>query len=151
EGLRINLEKTRRSARQSLELCSVSLDGQAPPAFDSGFTAEEKADLLDGCYELLLVLADAEAPAVQPSKEAQLRQALQALDRAPRRGPRSPPSHAYPPRRARYLNLLGEAAAARREEDEARRQPPATALDHYLVGDLLYREGKVAEAVPEFE
>jgi eukaryotic-like serine/threonine-protein kinase len=151
EGWLANVKKTRAAAREGLELAGVLPEGKAPPPRDASWTDEENAAAVAGCYELLLVLADADAQAL-PGEEAagQLGQALRDLDRADSLGWAGHPTQVYHLRRARYLEQLGDPAAAA-ERRLAAARPLATALDYYLAGDEQYKQGNIPEAVRDFE
>jgi tetratricopeptide (TPR) repeat protein len=152
EGLLANVKETRAAARKALELAEVPLEGLVPLARKPSWTDEENAVALAGCYEMLLVLAEAEGQAL-PGEEggSHVRQALRILDRAAALGCPIHPSEAYHLRRARYLEQLGDQAAAGEERRRAAGRPPATALDYYLLGDEEYRQGHIAAAVHDFE
>jgi tetratricopeptide (TPR) repeat protein len=152
EGSQANVRQTRAAAPRTLALARMSLGGQAPLAPDPYWTAEENATAAAGCYELLLVLAEAEGhPLLGEEPEPQLRQALRLLDRAASLGWSSHPTQAYHLRRARYLEQLGDQAEAQQERRRAAERPPTTALDHYLLGDAEYKQRHFAEAVRHFE
>jgi tetratricopeptide (TPR) repeat protein len=153
EGLAANLKTTRRAARQAVGLFGVVPERAGPPVVGPSLTEGERGEVVKGCYELLLVLADAEAqvlPGQEPDPE-QLRQALVILDGAGRLGYPAHPLRAYHLRRARYLEQLGQTRAAAREQEGAARRPPSTALDFYLGGEDQYKRGNVAAAVRDFE
>jgi tetratricopeptide (TPR) repeat protein len=152
EGSQANISQTRAAAPRALALAGVSLEGRAPLSPDPYWTAEENATAAVACYELLLVLAEAEGqPLPGEGAEPQLRKALRLLDRAASLGWASHPTQAYHLRRARYLEQLGDQAEAKQERRRAADRPPATALDYYLLGDEKYKQGHFAEAVQEFE
>jgi tetratricopeptide (TPR) repeat protein len=138
-----SLEASRRAALAALSLFGLPGDPNARPAFDASFKFKddrEKTAIQTGCYELLLVLAESQA-------QDQPRQALATLDQARQLRQRT---KAYHLRRARYLELLRDGSAAK-EHEEASRCPAAGALDHFLVGDDLNRQGKLLAAIGEFE
>ena len=92
----------------------------------------------EGCYELLLILAETEEPDA----------GLRVLDAA---GKLRPPTRAYHLRRADCCARRGDASAAERERRAAEALPLASPLDHFLVAKELYRQGKWAEALPHFD
>jgi tetratricopeptide (TPR) repeat protein len=148
--LAFSREAARDAARRGLAEFG---DGAAvPDRADPSFSPEEKRKIHDGCYELLLVLAETQArdPSPRPPGEhrARLLGALADLDRAAGLKPRT---RAYHLRRGRYLELLDQADAARRERDQTRSLPPADAMDHFLVGEELFQRGDPAAALREFE
>jgi tetratricopeptide (TPR) repeat protein len=97
---------------------------------------------------LLLILAETEAQSAPLGKASEqngrLREAGRLLQQALRFGP---PSRAYHLRQARYLSLLGDPDGTRREEKAAADVSVRHVLDHFLVGDELYRRGRFEEAI----
>src|SRR5262249_542533 len=123
---RPKLRATRNRARQTLALWNVSIEDRAPLALDAPFVGSQRGEVLGACYELLLVLAEAEAqPLPGERQDTQREQALRILDRASTLGWTGHPTQAYHLRRARYLEALGQAEAARREKERAAARPPA--------------------------
>jgi tetratricopeptide (TPR) repeat protein len=116
------------------------------------FLEQEKSEIRAGCYELLLVLADTVAqPLPDQSPDEQRRygkQALRILDRASQLGFST---RAYHLRRAQYLAQSGDGAAARQERGRAEAIPPASELDHFLLGTEEYRQGHWSQAISAFE
>ncbi len=159
-----NTKATQEAGRQALEIFGVltgSIDKEFPPG--DFYSAANKDEIRDGCYELLLVLAELEAPVREPPsdtakgeapplasarRQQQAQTALDLLDRAPRLGLQS---KAYHLRRARYLAFKGDVTAAARESEQAVACPATLALDHYLLGDEHYKRGQLHEAVRHFE
>jgi tetratricopeptide (TPR) repeat protein len=147
------LAETRAAALEALGLFGVTPGAAGGPAVDGPeLTDAEKEEVRAGCYELLLVLAEAVAqPLPDQSADEQRRRAAEALvllDRAARLG-RS--TRAWHLRRAHYLAQAGDAEAAQHEHVYARAVPAAGALDHFLLGDEHYRQGDWAQAVAAFE
>jgi hypothetical protein len=110
-----------------------------PVAFNPLLTEEQAQEARQGCYDLLLVLADAtaqcaprDAPAVRSSRAWA---ALAVLDRAARLGLRT---HAFHLRRAAYLGQAGDESEASAERARAAAHPLKTAFDHYLAGTTRY-------------
>jgi serine/threonine protein kinase/Tfp pilus assembly protein PilF len=136
-----NVRKTREAARDALALFGVAVP-------EKYFTADERADIREGCYRLLLAWAAAEAHPLPGEKPAdQARQALALLGRA---AELRPPTQAYHLRRAAYLAQLGDLAGGDQERRRAQAVPPASALDHFLLGEDHYQHGDLAEAVRDF-
>jgi tetratricopeptide (TPR) repeat protein len=149
-----SLKATRRTAREALALFGIPEQAApGPVALAAGFTDAEKADINEGCYELLLMLADAVAQPVPPQGAAesreQARQALALLDRAAQLV--GSPTKAYYLRRARYLEQQGDQQAAKSERRLAEARAAKTAGDYFLVGDEAYKGGRLEEAVSAFE
>jgi tetratricopeptide (TPR) repeat protein len=116
------------------------------------YTDQQKAEVVEGCYELLIVLADAAArprPG-QPVDERRLQaeEAARILDRAAGLGVTT---QAYHRRRTEYLVQSGRILDAVVERGRAESVRPSTALDYFLLGQALYRAGGAAEAVTAFE
>jgi serine/threonine protein kinase/tetratricopeptide (TPR) repeat protein len=147
-----NLEATRAAAREALAAFGVTADNDSAPAVEGAFFDESrKADVQTGCYELLLVQAEAEAQPLpgqgDEERRAAAARALRTLDRAARLGGGG---FVYHLRRARYLAQAGD-AAARREEELAAASPPVSAADYFLLGDEHFRRGDLAAATAAFE
>jgi eukaryotic-like serine/threonine-protein kinase len=138
--LSVNRDATRSAARAALALFAASGSGDpwalAPPR--PSLTVREQGDVADGCYELLLMLAEGE-----PTPEAGLR----CLDQAARL---RPPTKAFHLRRAACLTRAGAAPAAELEIHLAEALKPATAFDHFLVGQERYKRGDFATAIQSF-
>src|SRR5262249_11502552 len=77
-----------------------------------------------------------------------VQQALRILDRAAQVGT---PSQAYHLRRARYLDLLGQAERAQKESERAQALQAANAVDCFLLGDEWYKRGRLTEAIVAFD
>jgi serine/threonine protein kinase/Tfp pilus assembly protein PilF len=145
-------QKTRAAVEQALALFEGVPDAGATPVWLKFSSPAEKADAAAGCCELRMVLAEAEAQPLpgqsRVEQRRQLRHALRILEQAARRGP---PTRAYHLRRARYLERLGEDAAACKERQRAGALQPVSAVDHFLLGDEEFRQGKAAEAARHFD
>jgi serine/threonine protein kinase/tetratricopeptide (TPR) repeat protein len=102
-------------------------------------TLQERDEIVENCFELLLVWADTE-----PSPSTRLK----LLDQAARL---RPASRAYHWRRADCLARMGDAAGAQTERQKGENLPPVTALDHFLIGKELYKRGSWAEAISHFD
>ena len=102
-------------------------------------TVAEKSTIVEGCYDLLLILSRAVEPAA----------GLKVLDRASRLRPE--PTAAYHLRRSACLARLGDADGQAREEGLASRRPPVTALDHFLIGREQLIERRWDEAIDALE
>jgi serine/threonine protein kinase/tetratricopeptide (TPR) repeat protein len=147
------LEETRRAAAEALALYGVAPVSEVPPAVDNASLQEgERAEVVAGCYELLVVLAEAVAQPLAGQSEADQRraagEALPILDRASRLGVTT---RAYHLRRAHCLAQAGDPAGAQRERQRAEELRPAGALDFFLLGEEHYRRGEWPKAVAAFE
>jgi serine/threonine protein kinase/tetratricopeptide (TPR) repeat protein len=105
----------------------------------TSFSPREHEEIEEGCYELLLILAE-----VERSPDLGLR----LLDQA---GRLRPPTRAFHLRRADCLARRGDAPAAQAERERAENLPLVSALDHYLTGKELYKHGDWAGALPHFD
>jgi eukaryotic-like serine/threonine-protein kinase len=150
--LAANLEAVRIAVEQALAVYGVLSETAAPPRLDAYLTDSQKAEILGDCYQLLLILAETEAQSVSdrkpPEKEIHLKKALSLLEKAKGFGS---PSRAFHLRRARYLSLLGDEAEATRADKAAQGAALDRVLDHFLMGDELYRREKLGDAVKEFD
>ena len=135
-----NQDLTRRAAREALALYTAPGSGQslALSAPSASLSALEQGEVSDGCYGLLLVLAEAE-----PTPEDGLRR----LDEAAHL---RPATMAWYLRQAACLARAGRAAEAKRAQDEADRTKAATAFDHFLVGQERYKRGDLSASISEF-
>jgi tetratricopeptide (TPR) repeat protein/tRNA A-37 threonylcarbamoyl transferase component Bud32 len=111
---------------------------------------QEQAEIKEGCYELLLVLAEAVAeplPGEDPVLQAE--RGLRLLDQAARL--RVEPTPAWHRARALCLGRKGDEAAAARESDAADLLPRTAILDHFLAGLDGYQRQDWKTALSEFE
>ncbi len=143
-----NLKATQQAAREALGLVFADRDPIDPRTAirDADlYTPQERDDLTSGCYEVLLILAEAVAADDPPQH---LDEAVRLLDRASQL---APPTRAYHVRRARYLQELGREDDARKERGLAEACQPTRPLDYFLLGDDLQRREKLPEAIRAFE
>ena len=112
----------------------------AGTACPTSLSATERTEIAEGCYELLLVLSQAESNAEQ---------GLRRLDQAARL--HTAPSRAYRFRRAACLERCGDRRGAERERRAAEGQPVTTAFDHYLAGQEHYRRNEPIAAIRHFD
>jgi tetratricopeptide (TPR) repeat protein len=136
--------KIRATVLAALGLFGVAAETPAGPVFEGPFTAAQRKEVNESCYELLLILAEAVAQHHPP----QVRQALRILDRADQLGPRT---RAYHLRRARYLEQLGDADGSRRERADAAARAPVEAMDYFLLGEDLHQQGQLEPAIAAFQ
>jgi serine/threonine protein kinase/Tfp pilus assembly protein PilF len=109
--------------------------GPLPQSLSPG----EHEAIKQGCFELLLILADAER-----SPDLVLRR----LDWAERLRPSTRAVHQ---RRANCLARRGDAVGAESERKKAEALPLVSALDHFLIGKELYKQGEWAAARPHLD
>jgi tetratricopeptide (TPR) repeat protein len=148
-----NLKKTIAAAGDALDTFGVSLDSGTPLTLNpSHFSQAERDEIRTGCYELLLIRADAVAHPLAARESRQtnafVRVALQSLDRAAALGISTKSYHL---RRARYLEWLGQEAGARQESRWAEGMQPTSASDYFLLGAQEYRSDKFQRASSNFE
>ncbi len=133
------LEKTRHAAEAALKVFfdpGTDLT-RAPAALPATLTTQEQADIIEGCYEMFLVRADAVAePLPGEDRRQQAEHALRLLDQAGAFHPS--PTQAYHLRRADCLARLDDPVGEAAETVAAQQREPTTALDHYLSGQTLY-------------
>src|SRR5262249_2796081 len=108
---------------------------------DSPFAERERAEIAAGCYELLLVLAEAESQANRP------REALAMVERAAGLGIATPVQHL---RRGQYLGTLGHSAGSAKEKALGEAMLPVAPIDFFLLGEEKYKRGELASAVRDF-
>jgi tetratricopeptide (TPR) repeat protein/tRNA A-37 threonylcarbamoyl transferase component Bud32 len=108
-------------------------------------TAEQQADVKEGSYELLLVLAGTKA-GQGPEKVDGALKLLASADQL-----RPEHSQAYHQRMAACLTIKGDRAGAAREQAEAERVRPVTAFDFFLTGQHAYKQKQYSEAIRDFE
>ena len=141
-----NLDLTRKAAEERIGIFAHrGPGGDWEPGDLSALPAEQRAEVVEGSYELLLVLAEA----VATQDTAHIEQALRTLDSA--RQFRPAPTRAYHLRRASCLARKGDLAGEAGELAEARRILPESAFDHFLSGQQLYKLGRLPEAIQDFE
>ncbi len=136
--------RTREAAR--LALAAFGLKAEPGDALDLArrqLDERQKDEVRAGCYEMLLVLAEAEATGEDRPEAA--RRALEVLDLA------RPPTPAFHLRRARYLEMLGRDKDAGAERVRAVRLRPVGALDHFTLGLERLRRGEWDDAAGSFD
>jgi tetratricopeptide (TPR) repeat protein len=133
------------AARAALALVGLDAESQTSPVLDPLLSAAQQAEITEGCYALLLLLAEAVSQQPLPGQTAtdRYQQALRILDRALWLGP---PTQAYCLRRAEYLMQLGDPLGASAERARAIRLPPSQPLDYFLLGYQAYLTGDRAKA-----
>jgi serine/threonine-protein kinase len=129
-------QRAASAASEALALAGVDPDSEAP-LVRGDFRARSGADAVADCYTLLLVLAATEPDAA----------ALQILDAARRLGL---VTRAYHLRRAQVLESMGMPQDAHAERERAADIAPCGALDHWLIGEGLFRQGQWQEAMSSF-
>ena len=104
-------------------------------ALPTALSGAERTHVVDGCYDLLLLLSQAVKPA----------DGMRILDRAVRLRPE--PTAAYHLRRADCLARSGDRTGREREANLAQRRPPVTPLDHFLIGREHFQRRELTEAI----
>jgi tetratricopeptide (TPR) repeat protein/tRNA A-37 threonylcarbamoyl transferase component Bud32 len=143
-----------RKAEEALELFTKGgVDGSRtlvpiPPEA----TATERTEVIAGSYGMLLILSEAESRrSTVADPKARAARALRVLDSAPRLATGLAETRAYHIRRIGHLDALGDEAGAALEREALARVGPGDAFDRLLYGVEVYKRGKVAEAIPEFQ
>jgi len=142
-----NLELTSKTAAEALGVFAKSGDGQnwTLGELPAALSSEQQTEVREGCYELLLVLAEATA-AQDPQ---QVDRALQILESAGRLRPDH--SRAYHLKKASLLALRQDSGGEKGELALAERMPPETAFDYFLSGQQEYKLKRFPEAIRDFE
>ncbi len=110
-----------------------------------GLTEQERKEVVQGCYEMLIVLAEAVAqPLPGETARRQAGRAIGILDRAAALLPE--PTHAIWLRRAACLERCGDMEGAKLAKSTASLIQPSGALDHFLSGLERYKEGMLPQA-----
>jgi serine/threonine protein kinase/tetratricopeptide (TPR) repeat protein len=122
---------------QDARVSEVDWELAAPPP--GLLSPTEDAEIIDGCYDLLLILSRSADP---PS-------GLRILDRAAHLRPA--PTRAYHLRRADILGRAGDLSGRSREEEMASRLAAAAPLDHFLVGRERLTRREWPEAIESLE
>jgi tetratricopeptide (TPR) repeat protein len=145
-----NRTAVRRDVPKALASLGMTPQTAAAPVLDEAhFDAAARADIGIGCYELLLLLADAVAHPVSATEKPpdQASEALAILDRA---AVLRPPTQGYRLLRARYAAQLGQRPAAQPEGNPGILQPDE-AVDHFLQGNERYQRRELRQALAHFE
>ena len=137
-----NLEKSRSSARAALGIFAdkVSARGWVLGPLPGSLSEAERSAVRERCYELLLILAEAED---RPDD------GLAMLDAAARLDPT--PNQAYHLRRAACLSRKGDRAGVDEELRRAGTLAPATAFDQFLIGQERYKRRDWAGSLKRFD
>jgi eukaryotic-like serine/threonine-protein kinase len=147
-----NVAAVRESTTAALTLFAADGPGArqwtlAP--FHALLTEHQREEVARGCYEMLLVRAEAVAqPLSGESATVQARAGLEVLERAALL--RREPTHAYHLRRAACLERAGDAEGAIRERKAAELTQPDGAFDHFLTGLEQYKRGYLVQAKRHF-
>jgi len=142
-----NLDLTRKATEQALGVFAHQghEDDWALDDLPAALATDQKAEVREGCYELLLVLAETVA-----SQDArQVDRALRILESADRSRPNH--SRAYHLRKASLLARKNDRAGEARELAEAERARRETAFDYFLSGQQEYKRHHWPDAIQDFE
>jgi serine/threonine protein kinase/tetratricopeptide (TPR) repeat protein len=134
--------ETRRVAREALDIFAApgARGNWTLAVLPASLSDRERAEIKEGCYELLLILAE-----VMDSPE----EGLEFLARAARLDPT--PRRAYLLRRAACLSRRGDAQGAEHARSEAEQIQPASALDHFLTGQERFNNRDPSAARQHFK
>jgi eukaryotic-like serine/threonine-protein kinase len=149
-----NLEATKTAAREALGLYGIADEGaaKAPILDKSDLDDLEQDEVKTGCYELLLVLAEAEGQSwIGLDGENRLDTARRALSILDRTSVLGIPTRSYYARRAQYLDQLGDHEGALKESAKAAATEPTLAVDFFLLGEQQYKQGALENAIQNFE
>lgn len=151
--LATSLHETRTAAAAALSLFGVTLDSDSQPALaGTALDTNQQAEVRAGCYEMLMVLADAVAQPLpeqnEQTRQQQARDAIKILKRAAASGPAT---RAYHLRHAHFLRQAGDLDAALVESVRGKTLQPVDVLDYFLVGNEAYRQGNVSDAIVHLE
>jgi serine/threonine protein kinase/Tfp pilus assembly protein PilF len=146
------VKKTRRVTRAALGAFATEgpEDSWTLPSLPKALTPRERDGVAEGCYGLLLVLAEAEAqplPGEDPRRQAS--RGLRILDAAARLRPA--PSRAFHLRRASCLDRAGDTEVAAGERTRAASLDPASPFDHFLSGQERYKHRDWPAAMLELD
>jgi eukaryotic-like serine/threonine-protein kinase len=148
-----SLKVIRKSARATLAIFAGDEwreDEWTLQPLQPSLSPQQQNEVTLGCYEMLMVLADAVSqPLPDESADRQAEAALRILDRAAEL--RHRPTQAYHLRRAACLEATGDTEGARREAALAERIQPDGAFDHFLSGLQRYKRGLLAQASSHFQ
>jgi tetratricopeptide (TPR) repeat protein len=147
-----NLEAIRGAARAALREFAneESEDSWMLPSAPSTPMPGQWDEIVEGCYEMLLVLAEAESqPLANEDPHRQAERGLRLLASAARL--RTAPSRAFHLRRAVSLLRAGDAEAAEHERELAAGLEPTSPFDHFLDGQERYERGDWPAAMREFD
>jgi tRNA A-37 threonylcarbamoyl transferase component Bud32 len=149
-NLKVTREATRAALRVFAEARRGDDDAWVLPALPAALAPGERSEVADGCYELLLALADAVAQPL-PGEDArqQAEHGLKILDQAALLRPGS--TRGYHMQRAVCLSRQGDQAGKERETALAERLTPSTAADHFLVGQQRYNRRDWNGAFADFD
>jgi len=134
-------EAVRKSTRAALAVFArpVSEESWAMGPLPASLEQREQDEIKEGCYELLLILAEA---VNQPGE------GLRLLDQAAKL---RPPTQVYHLRLADHLAKRGDAPAAEQERAKAKTLRATSALDHFLSGKELYKSKEWSAALSCFD
>jgi serine/threonine protein kinase/Flp pilus assembly protein TadD len=149
-----DLEATRVAARAALGLYGMTGEPSSRLVLPvSDLDNREKQEIRTDCYELFLLWADAEATPRSdgPASEdphALARRGLQILEQS---RALDITTRSYHARRASYLERLGDLQAARDESRQTEAVKGDLAVDSFLLGELLFRQGAIEQAIRSFK
>jgi tetratricopeptide (TPR) repeat protein len=142
-----DLVATRDAARAALALFGGPSGSSlwTPGDLPDSLSPAERSEVRRGCYELLLVWAQAatDAPALAASEAESALAAALAI--------RPAPTRAYLLRLAAARRKRGGVVVGRLLEAWAARVPLSGPFDHFLLGRETYKQGQWAEAIAHFE
>lgn len=143
-----NLQRAIAAAKQALKVYGVTPNSTTPATLQSDYlTGSQQCEIRAGCYELLLIWADAVAQLADPTKQASAELALCLLNQAARF---EFDTQVYHHRHARYLDQVGDALGAAWHREIAKQPREDNAIDFFLRGIDAYRDREPKQAIREF-
>jgi eukaryotic-like serine/threonine-protein kinase len=149
DNLGNSAEAAGRAARGALKLFGVGEpDGSwALASLPTALSPQEGAEVERGCFQLLLILADAvaQSPGAPPAQLADA--ALGIVNQA--EGLPARKTRAYHLRRSDFLEMKGDGQAAANERAIAKRCPPVDALDFFLMARESVKRSDWPDAIEQ--
>jgi serine/threonine protein kinase/tetratricopeptide (TPR) repeat protein len=150
---RISVTAVRTATKRALEIFAVTggpATEWAMGPLPEPLSQQERDQIAQDCYEMLLVLAEAIAqPLPHESPVRQACEAIRVLKCA--RLLRDRPTQAFHLRLAACLERAGDAAGAAQERTAAASIQPEGAFDHFLSGLERHKRGYLTQARRHFE
>ena len=118
-----NLERTRSEVQKALAAFGMTAAGTVSPVVPL-YLKDRRQEIADGCYELLLVLAEAEVQSPSGRTEDRLQRALGLLDRAAQLGPPTRALHLHRTDTSKLWATSAAPGGSKNRPRPASRPPP---------------------------